>query len=373
MKNKFIYKLSSLVLLIFIGIGCEDNAETFTVSDAKAPDLAAVAISEIEIDQVNVNNPAVTFNWSSADYGQQTAVVYDVEFSTDQDFTNPVIGASVTGENTVTFSMGELNTAAGNAGLNPFEWANVYVRVVSSLGKQRANKANSNSLSLRVFPFFNYIFDDYYLVGDGTAPGWDNNNNNPALFRNPNDENLFTYTGRFGDGQFKILESKGAWRPQWGTDVGTLDAATGIAAGAIRVNDGDDEPERFPTSGAANITPGFYTFTINFTTLKYTFEAFDASGIDSPGSLAVQGSSLDAPVALTPLTFDGHIWNASAVRLKPGDLQFLANGTDAWGSDTSFSGIATNGGANIPVIVEDDYDIWFNDLTGEYILVPLNL
>ncbi len=373
MKNKFIYKVSSLFLLILISIGCEDNSETFTASDATAPTLGSIGITEIEIDQVNVNNPAVTFNWSSATYGVQTAVVYDVEFSLDQDFTNPVIAASVTGTNSVTFGMGELNTAAGNAGLNPFQWSDLYVRVVSSLGKQKSNQANSNTISLRVFPFFNYIFDDYYLVGDGTAPGWDNNNNNPALFRDANDENLFKYTGFFSDGQFKVLENKGAWRPQWGTDVGAIDPATGIAGGAIRVNDGDDEPERFPTSGAANITPGFYTFSINFTTLKYTFEPFDTTGIMSPTSLAIQGTAVDTPITLNPLTFDSHIWNASSVRLKPGDIQFLANGTDAWGSDTSFSGVATNGGANIPVIVEDDYDIWFNDLTGEYILVPLNL
>ncbi|SNR15833.1 SusE domain-containing protein [Tenacibaculum jejuense] len=364
MKNKFIYKLSSLVLLIFIGIGCEDNSETFTVSDGTAPDLGAIGISEIEIDQVNVNNPAVTFNWSSADYGQQTAVVYDVEFSTDQAFTNPIIGASVTGENAVTFSMGELNTAVGNAGLNPFEWADIHVRIVSSLGKQRTSQANSNAVSLRVFPFYNYIFDDYFLVGDGTAPGWENDNENPALFRDASDENLFKYTGFFSDGQFKVLETKGAWQPQWGTNDGTT----------IEVNPGGgDDPERFPTAGAANITPGFYTFTINFATQDFTFEPFDASGATSPSTLVLQGTGVNAPITLTPLAFDGHIWRASTVRLKPGEVQFLANGTDTWGSDTAFSGIATNGGANIPVIVEDNYDIWFNDLTGEYILIPLNL
>ena len=35
--------------------------------------------------------------------------------------------------------------------------------------------------------------------------------------------------------------------------------------------------------------------------------------------------------------------------------------------------IATLNGANIPVVVQDFYDIWFNDLTGHYILIPLNL
>lgn len=363
MKNNFIYKLSSLILLIFIGIGCDDNAETFTVSDGTAPTLASIGFSEIELDAVNTNNPAVTFSWQSADYGQQTAVVYDIEFANDQDFTNPVIASSVTGENAVTFSMGELNSAAGNAGLNPFEWSDLYVRVVSSLGTQRSNKANSNSLSLKVFPYFNYVFNDYFLVGDGTAPGWDNNNNNPALFRDASDENLFKYTGYFSNGQFKVLETKGLWQPQWGTNDGT----------SIEVNPGGgDDPERFPNAGSSNITPGYYTFTINFSDDSFTFESFNENGIESPLAIVLQGSSISTPISLTALNHDGHIWYANSVRLTPGSFQFSLDGT-AWGAETGFSGIATENGTSIPVIVEDDYDVWFNDLTGQYILIPLNL
>lgn len=365
MKNKFIYKISSLILLLIIGVSCNDTSETFTTSNsATAPSLTDVSLREIRLDAVNTNNPAITFDWTSANYGQQTAVVYDIELSRDQDFTTPVVASTVTGQNTVTFSMGELNSAAGNAGLNPFEWSDLYVRVVSSLGTQKSSKANSNSISLRVFPYFNYTFNDYYLVGDATAPGWDNNKNNPALFRDSNDQNLFKYTGYFGSGQFKVLQTKGLWQPQWGTNDGSK----------IEVNPGGgSDPNTFPTAGNNIPAAGFYTFTINFSTRTFSFETFNATGITSPTSLAIQGTALSAAVTLSPLSFDGHIWTASSVRLRPGNVQFLANGTDSWGSNTSFSGVATKDGANIPVIVEDNYDIWFNDLTGEYILIPLNL
>ena len=77
---------------------------------------------------------------------------------------------------------------------------------------------------------------------------------------------------------------------------------------------------------------------------------------------------------MTPLAHDGHIWYANAVRLTPGDVTFLTDTVElTWGGTTSFSGVATDGGGSIPVIVEDDYDVWFNDLTGRYILIPLNL
>ena len=76
---------------------------------------------------------------------------------------------------------------------------------------------------------------------------------------------------------------------------------------------------------------------------------------------------------MAPLAFDSHIWSANSVRLTPGDIAFVTGAGSEWGSTTSFSGVATDGGGSIPVIVEDDYDVWFNDLTGDYILIPLNL
>ncbi len=365
MKNKF-SKISPILLLVtlFTFSSCDDTTDIFTVDEAPiAPVLSELGISSIELDPVNTNTPALTFNWESAEYGQQTAITYSIEFSTDETFTTPVTVSSVTGINAVTFSMSELNSAVGNAGLNPFEWGTIYARVISSLGSQNGVPANSNTISFMAYPYYNYVFDDYFLVGDATAPGWNNNNNNPALFRDANDEKLFTYTGYFGNGMFKVLETKGLWQPQWGTNDGT----------SIEVNPGGgDDPERFPNAGSSNITPGYYTFTINFSDDSFTFESFNENGIESPLAIVLQGSSISTPISLTALNHDGHIWYANSVRLTPGSFQFSLDGT-AWGAETGFSGIATENGTSIPVIVEDDYDVWFNDLTGQYILIPLNL
>jgi hypothetical protein len=51
----------------------------------------------------------------------------------------------------------------------------------------------------------------------------------------------------------------------------------------------------------------------------------------------------------------------------------MVNGSNAWGNTTDFSGKATLNGGSIPVTIEDDYEVWFNDLTGEYHLIPINL
>ena len=353
---------------------CDDDSTKFVVNETSAVQLSELTISEIELDPVNTNNPAVTFNWSRADYGQPAAVRYNVEISFDADFTNTVIATTISGNNTATLSVGELNSAAGSVGAPAFDWSTIYARVTSSLGTQEGLPVDSNSISFMVYPYFNYPFDDYYLVGNGTAPDWNNNSNNPALFRDKDNPSLYYYTGYFrnddgdyGNGRWKVLEERGLWQPQWGVtdDEGSDDPKT---SGEIAGNPGTQgsDPGRFGVT-----TSGYYEFTFNISTKKYTTQAYDASGATEFTSMSIQGSASET-TAMTQSTFDKHIWNIQSVRLVPGELQFLTNTGSTWGSASAFSGVADEGGST-PVVVEDDYEVWFNTLSGRYIMIPLNL
>ncbi|QTD38349.1 SusE domain-containing protein [Polaribacter batillariae] len=365
MKNiKRFSIITTIALVLLVFNSCDDSSEKFEIGTPDAPVLQELNFVRLELDAVNTNNPAVTLNWAEANYGQQASVNYSIEFSKTEDFAESTVATTVTGKTSLTLSVSEVNTAAGNAGLNPFNWENIYIRVNASLGTQDSQKIASNSLLLEVYPYFNYTFNDYYLVGDATAPGWNNNNNNPALFRDPNDANRYFYTGFWAEnGHFKVLSTLGEWQPQYGTDDGTT---VGANLG------GGTDPERFPYGGGNGIPAGFYTFEINFATNTFSFEAFDASGKTSPASLILKGSST-TDISMNALAFDGHIWYAKDVKLTPGNVEFETGAGAKWGSSTSFSGIATDGGGAIPVVVEDNYDVWFNDLTGRYILIPLNL
>ena len=364
MKNIKRFSAITIIGILFLVFNsCDDNSELFTISAPTAPVLSELGFTDLELDAVNTGNPAVTLNWDETDYGQQAAVNYAIQFASDADFTAPITAATITGNTAITLSVNEINSAAGSAGLNPFEWSVMHARIVSTLGSQNSEESVSNTIQFNVYPYFNYSFKDYYLVGNSTAPDWNNNNNNPAIFRDANDSSIFEYTGYFGAGEFKLLEEKGLWQPQWGTnDTSTIDVNPG----------GGTDPGTFPNNNSAIASAGYYTFKINFASKTFTFEAFDASGITSPASLTLKGTST-ADVAMTALAFDGHIWYANNVRLTPGNVGFSTDAGANWGSSTSFSGVATNGGDSIPVIVEDDYDVWFNDLTGQYILIPLNL
>ena len=364
MKNKISILLSSLFIL-FLFTGCEDDTDIFTVAETSPVTLAELTITDIQLDAVNTTNPAVTFNWTVADYGQPAEERYALELSSDNAFTNPVVPSTVNGNNTVTLSVGELNSAAGSVGLPPFESNTMYARIVSSIGTQNGLPVASNIISFQVTPFFNYPFKDYYLVGNATAADWNNNNNNPALFRDADNSNLYRYTGYFNSGQFKVLEVKGLWQPQWGTNDGTT----------IDVNPGDtSDPGTFPNNNSDIAANGYYTFTMDFGSGSYSFSSFDDSGATDYTSIELQGSGTASTVTMNRLSAnDSHVWYANNVTLNPGDVSFLTNTGASWGSDSSFSGVATSGGSDIPVIVGDDYDVWFNDLTGDYILIPLNL
>lgn len=356
MKKIYIY-LQVIGSLLFLS-SCEDDVEKFVVNETSPIVLSELSNTNIELDQINFNNPAVTLNWTNADYGQQTPVNYNIEIASDSNFTNSNLISAVTGLNSVTFSMAELNAAVGEIGIPPFAWNTVYARVTSSLGTNNGLPVVSNSISFEVYPYFNYPFMDYYLVGNACEPNWNNNNNNPPLYRQASDSDLYIYTGYFIAGSFKFLEIKGLWQPQWGTNDGT----------SLAVNPGGgSDPGTFDIS--AN---GYYTFTANFADNSYSIVDYDASSAINYTSMQVEGSAVSTS-AMIQSTFDSHKWHINNIHLTQGNLTFKNNLGEVWGSNTEFSGQAILDGGSIPVVVEDDYDIWYDDLTGHYILIPQNL
>lgn len=376
MKNiKYITFFLAVMTLGFF-TSCEDDSDLFTANPTTPITLAELPITTIVLDATNPGNPAVTFSWNEANYGQPAAENYVVQLSSDQAFTNPVDATSVSGTTTATLSVNELNSSAGSAGLPPFILSTLYARVISSIGAQNGLPVSSNIISFEVQPYFNYTFEDYYLVGNGTSADWNNNSNNPPLFRDAENGNLYNYTGFFtkggggeGDGRFKVLEVRGQWQPQWGTTY--PDGSDPIeTSGGIAGNPGtqDSDPGRFGVQA-----DGYYTFTINFSSNTYSIAPYSAAGATVYSSMTLQGSGIGSDTPMTQLSFDSHLWYVSSVNLQPGDVQIMTSSGSTWGGSTEFSGTATEGGGSIPVVVQDDYEVWFNDLTGEYIMIPLNL
>ena len=202
-----------------------------------------------------------------------------------------------------------------------------------------------------------------FLVGDATATGWDNTatSNNYPLYRDPENENVYYYTGKLNSGNIKVIEMRGAWAPQYGGENGTL---------MYRPTEDVADPPAIPVAAE-----GYYTFTINIDDLTYTLESYDASGATTYATIGYIGDATpggwDADTDMTQSTFDPHIWYATDVDLADGEMKFRADNdwTVNWGTASALSGQATQDGQNIPV-EGGMYEIWFNDLTGRYILIP---
>ena len=74
------------ICALFLLSACEDEFDGFVVNDTTPVVLSSLTITDIELDNVNGNNPAVTFNWTRANYGQQTVVNYAVQISSAANF-----------------------------------------------------------------------------------------------------------------------------------------------------------------------------------------------------------------------------------------------------------------------------------------------
>lgn len=362
-------KIAIVTFAVLIGLGaCEDNAELVTVTPEDGSTLLEVDISTIELDRVNVTNPVITLVWDNASYSVQTPISYRLEFASDDTFTDPARSAVIT-SNSITLSVDEVNSFASSAGLPPFEWNNLFIRVASFLGSVPGSAATfSNAVSINILTYYNYPFVDHFLVGPASASGWNNNNNNAVMFRDANNPGRFEYTGLFNSGPLKFLELRGSWVPQYGEgEEGNL---------TYRAAENQDDPPAI--NNLESMDAGYYTFSVDVDRLTFTLLPYEETLPTPLNSLTVSGSALAAEATLTQYevegeTFDEYIWYIPSVRLIPGEFTFTANGTDVWGGTTLFSGVATPSGGRIPVDIEDDYEIWFNSITGDYHLIPINL
>ncbi|WP_222983506.1 SusE domain-containing protein [Flagellimonas meishanensis] len=372
---KYLAKLLTFIV-IFSFLACEEDDPVEVASVVAPPALSSeLNGSTIVLTEETSSNIAVTFTWSPADFDVTTVENYELllglsgnEFATPYSF-------GVTTNTFTSITVGELNNLLQSTFNQPVTKdaedntipVELEAKVVASLGSSMSME--SGVISFNVVPFELETFvplKELFFVGPATISGWENNNNNQILFRAPDNENIYNYTGFFAAGEFKILEILGQWQPQWGTNGGNT----------VEVNDGTgSDPGAF-----SNGADGFYSFQINLEDAVFSFEAFDASGAADYTTVGYIGSATtgddtgwNSDLDFTQSSFDTHIWFAADVTLFDGEMKFRAEddwGVN-WGGDTAISGVGTQDGPNIPVAA-GTYDIWFNDLDGRYILVPKN-
>lgn len=204
---------------------------------------------------------------------------------------------------------------------------------------------------------------EYYMVGD--LQGW---NNDPAtgmtcLFY-PQTNTVMSYTTKW----------KGAYDLKFwaGADFGNWDKAYGCAV------DGDNSPAgNIVNSNAQSISAPsaeFYTFTIDMTTMKYTWTKLDNQAPKEYTSISLIGdfNAWNGDVDLTQVT--PHNWYAKVSIPSDGGLKFRADHawTDSWGNGANIAenyyGKADYNGDNMTVPA-GTYSVYFNDITTEFVFL----
>lgn len=358
----------------------EDEGFTFIAQeDAEGIAFVNSTSDTYVLKSTNAQSLGERFVWNAVDFDVPTTIRYELQGSGDPSFSSyDVIGSDIAVTN-YAITTGEMIELAEEAGFDNDPSTDapntgiIYFRVMAYAGTNTNNNVVqiSEPLAVNVELYEGEdeeeeIFKNFFMVGDATAAGWNPNNNNTPLFRDAENINIYHFTGRYAGGAgvegFKLLEVLGAWQPQWGVDGSNLSNSE-ILGG---------DPGAFAVAADA-----YYTFAIDIDAMTYSFVPYDGtreSGADTYTSIGVIGSATadawDADQDMTKSEFDPHIWYVKGIELVDGEMKFRLDNDWAlnWGGSTPMSGITTVDGPNIPVTA-GTYDVWFNDLTGRYLLI----
>jgi hypothetical protein len=343
--------------------------EAAQISSPSANDAFVLSIGSLDAI-------AITIDWTDGVLASDLGI--DVNYTIQAaaagtDFASPFIIGTSTNGTSITATHSDLNAIAIGIGLTADVAGDMEIRIIAKNTNENGNVLErvSDVVTISVTSF-SVSFPYLYMVGDAATPGWDNNNNNTPIFRDQNVPNAYVYTGYFNAGAFKLLEIKGQWQPQWGTNDGsTL---------AVNLGSGSDP-------GTFNVgTAGYYTY--NFTTVaesgNFSVTPFDASGTTTYTSMDIIGSAPPFEWAAgTNFTQDPnnpHLWFLNDVTLNNGG-EFLIRANGNWDDgiyrytgSTELYGKArldNGGGDNFPFTgTTGSYDVWFNDLDGSYVIIP---
>ncbi|MBP8793857.1 MAG: SusE domain-containing protein, partial [Lutibacter sp.] len=227
MKN--ILKISTLALLLFAGVSCENDDQTIATPSGGPELITPLDGSAYVLLPENATNEATTLVWNHADYDVQTEVNYDVEVAlAGTDFTT-IIPAGSTTSRFVVWTVEGLNTVALEAGLIPYTAGDLDVRIKSSLGSNDDLPSYSNVITLTVTP---YTTDLPKLAVAGNHQGW-NAGNAPLLAASDFGRTDFEgYVWLDGEFKFVAQSADGTFNfpPAGGPDYGDNGDFSGILA-----------------------------------------------------------------------------------------------------------------------------------------------
>ena len=218
----------------------------------------------------------------------------------------------------------------------------------------------SDPITVAITPYVHKDFpSNIYLIGN--MNGWDNTNTDYIMFRDNNNasDGVYVYTGYFATEcylKFCADENMGSW-----------DNLYYAGADGLLIKGASDGGAFYAAAGK------YYTFTIDVKNMTWLQEEYASENVKSFTTLGPIGGfcGWDNEPAMTQSTFDTHQWHLeytfadeTAVKFR-GDKDW-ANNWGGTGTELPFGKAIFDGpGANVKA---GTYDIYFNDLTGHYVI-----
>ena len=335
MKN--LLKIGALAILFIANVSCENDDQTI-INPSGGPELLTpLTGSEYVLNPATASAEVTTLVWNHADYGVQTEINYEVEFSlADTEFA-VITSGGLTNNRFITFTHESLNAIALSAGLTPYTAGDLDLRIKSSLGTNEDVIAYSNVVTITVTP---YTTDLPKLAVPGNHQGWSDANNfesAPRIAASGFGET--DYEGYMWlDGEFKFLAPNGATFAWGNTDYGDNGDFSGILV----------------ETGESNCSAiaGFYRVRANTTDLTYTTTAVSWGII---GSATPTGWDSDTDLTYNPTTKKLEI---ASIALVPGAFKFRGN--NAWSNGFDLGTVNADG------FLVDGGDLTFSGAAGDY-------
>lgn len=335
MKN--LLKIGALAILFIANVSCENDDQTI-INPSGGPELLTpLTGSAYVLNPATASAEVTTLVWNHADYGVQTEINYEVEFSlADTEFA-VITSGGLTNNRFITFTHESLNAIALSAGLTPYTAGDLDLRIKSSLGTNEDVNAYSNVVTITITP---YTTDLPKLAVPGNHQGWSDSNNfesAPRIAASGFGET--DYEGYMWlDGEFKFLAPNGATFAWGNTDYGDNGDFSGILV----------------ETGESNCTAlaGYYRVRANTTDLTYTTTAVSWGII---GSATPTSWDSDTDFTYNPATKKLEI---ASIALVPGAFKFRGN--NAWSNGFDLGTVNADG------FLVDGGDLTFSGAAGNY-------
>lgn len=363
--NKLYSIFIFLASLLFLA-SCEDDHNTIQ----GAVKTVAAELNSLPDAQINLQKPKAEenpflfrltwnkarFNYENGSYANVEEVKYTVEMDLmDHQFSNPVILAETDQLYTDLYTI-QLKEMVDQINMEEnTDRKEYHLRVkTSTIHGEEYSEPMVVSISsyLNVDPVVEHI----YMIGD--MNGWDNSNKDYIMFRNSNDVNdgVYTYTGYFPQSTyFKFCAEK---------FLGSYDNMYSVDNGKLKIGD----------FGAFYVEQGYYKIEINTLTNDWSIESITPETVASYSTLGPIGGFVDwdNEPPMTKSNFDPHQWRLTYTFSGATACKFRADKdwSKNWGGkdqDIPYGTAYFDGpGATIPEA--GTYDIYFNDLTGSYVI-----